>query len=187
MFSLFKIKKQPRYDIGAVYEKLITQVRQPHFYQELGAPDTFEGRFDLLMLHIFLLLEPLQRARQKGVQTEEIDHFSQKLFDIVFKNLDQSLRQMGVGDVGVPKHMKRMMLAFNGRMHAYQNAMKGDQKKLKETVAKNIYANAVKPDARPVIDMTSYMQGQLTHLLTYSVNEIMDNDFEFEQKVAKAA
>lgn len=99
-----------------LYACALENTRKEAFYTEYGVPDNFDGRFDLLLLHIFLILHRI-------MDHDDYEAISQALFDVMFKDMDQTLREMGIGDVGVPKHMKRMMKAFNGRMYNYQVAL----------------------------------------------------------------
>ena len=136
MFSrLFKKKKNKQKQINAIakglYACALENTRQKIFYTEYQVADNIDGRFDLLLLHIFLILHPI-------MEQENYAEISQALFDITFKDMDQTLREVGVGDVGIPKHMKRMMLAFNGRMHAYQDAV-SNSSELTKALARNIY------------------------------------------------
>tara|TARA_R110001592_G_scaffold79054_1_gene236701 strand:- start:33982 stop:34587 length:606 start_codon:yes stop_codon:yes gene_type:complete len=101
---------------GQLYACALYNTRESVFYEEYGVPDTFDGRFDLLLVHVFITLNVL-------IGHERYEKLSQALFDRVFQDMDQTLREMGIGDMGVPKHMKRMMKAFNGRMHSYQLAI----------------------------------------------------------------
>lgn len=126
MFALLKPHHSPESPAKQVYGKILAYARNPFFFAACGVPDDFEGRFDLLTLCIFLVM------RSAGDKA-----FSQSLFDVMFADMDQTLREMGIGDMGVPKHMRRMMKAFNGRVHAYEAAIKADH--LKEAVKKNIY------------------------------------------------
>ncbi|MGH1398295.1 MAG: ubiquinol-cytochrome C chaperone family protein [Alphaproteobacteria bacterium] len=122
MFGLLK-KKNP-YENAArdVYGVVAAHIREVAFYTDYGVPDTFDGRFDLMVLHVCLVMQGL---RQSG--DERSDEFNQGLFDAVFANMDQTLREMGIGDMGVPKRMRKMMKAFNGRMHAYAESLeRGD-------------------------------------------------------------
>ena len=77
-----------------VYANVLVCVRQPKFYEEYGVPDTFDGRFDLMVLLIFLIF---QRMLEEG--RDEALHFNQALFDVCFEDMDQTLREMGIGDI----------------------------------------------------------------------------------------
>lgn len=119
MFSaLFKKPEDKRRsdDAKSLYAAALAQTRNPIFYETHGVPDSFDGRFDLLLLHLFLILNTL-------VDDPAQEDLAQALFDVTFKDMDQTLRERGIGDMGVPKHMRRMMTAFNGRMHAYRMAL----------------------------------------------------------------
>ncbi len=85
------------------------KARLPAFYTDFGVPDTVEGRFDMLVLHLVLLL------RRLGQETELRRSFGQDLFDAFCRDLDANLREMGVGDLAVPKRMQRFAEAFYGR------------------------------------------------------------------------
>lgn len=97
--------------------------RESYFYRDLGVPDTFDGRFELLALFNVLLSGRFQRAEQKDGQGKA---HAQRLFDQMFRHVEDTLREMGIGDLSVPRHMKRMMTAYNGRLQVYLNALDPD-------------------------------------------------------------
>jgi cytochrome b pre-mRNA-processing protein 3 len=103
--------------IASLYGAIVAQARLPAFYVEFGVPDTIEGRFDLLVLHLVLVLRRLSRAGEPGRE------FGQQLFDAFCRDLDGNLREMGVGDLTVPKRMRRFGEAFYGRQAAYLAAI----------------------------------------------------------------
>lgn len=119
MGLLDKLRRQRRIQdqAHALYGQAMAQARQPVFYAELGVPDTLDGRFDLLVLHAFLLLRRLKRG---GAEAERL---SQTFFDLMFSDMDRTLREMGVGDQSVGKRIKQMLQAFYGRMRAYEEAL----------------------------------------------------------------
>ena len=103
--------------IACLYGAIVAQARLPAFYVEFGVPDTIEGRFDLLVLHLVLVLRRLSRAGDRGRAV------GQQLFDAFCRDLDGNLREMGVGDLTVPKRMRRFGEAFYGRQAAYLAAL----------------------------------------------------------------
>jgi cytochrome b pre-mRNA-processing protein 3 len=123
-------------DIEAVYSAIVTAARQRHFYAEWGVPDTVDGRFDMIVLHLFLVLE---RLRMEKVHEE----VSQDLTDYFFQDMDRSLREMGVGDLSVGKKVRKMAEACYGRMMAYSNAIASDDGELEQVVARNVYAGSL--------------------------------------------
>lgn len=98
------------------------QARQPVFYRAGGAPDTLDGRFDLLTLHVFLLLRRLSASPSGKPQAE----LAQSLFDVMFGDMDRNLREMGVGDLTVGKRIREMSEAFYGRVEAYETGILAD-------------------------------------------------------------
>ncbi|MET4258552.1 cytochrome b pre-mRNA-processing protein 3 [Bradyrhizobium sp. S3.12.5] len=126
-----KPRLAPAGTIEAIYGMIVTQAREPIFYRDLGVPDTVNGRFDLLLLHLWLLLRRLRTA-QGGVE------LSQALFDRFCEDMDDNLREMGVGDQTVPKRMQAFGEAFYGRVQAYDQAIDAGAGGLAQAICKNI-------------------------------------------------
>lgn len=121
ILSLFK--KDPSLDAAsALYAAAVEQARAPALYADFGAPDTVEGRFELVTLHVYLILR-----RLKG-EDPAVRKVAQKLFDVMFQNMDDSLRELGVGDLSIGKKIRRMAENFYGRVGAYEEALTGDAK-----------------------------------------------------------
>ena len=117
----------------SLYRRIVTQARQPGFFRDCGLPDSLDGRFDLLILHVFLVLHRLKRDRN------ETAGLAQALFDTLLRDMDESLREMGVGDMGVGRRVKRMAEAFYGRVAAYEEALTSDAA-LEGAVGRNLFA-----------------------------------------------
>ena len=116
---------------STLYGAIVAQARNPIFYEELGVPDTVSGRFEMVVLHVVLVLE---RLEDKDV--------GQRIFDLYCKDMDQSLRELGVGDLGVPKRMKKMAEAFYGRSAAYRSALSArDSHGLATAIARNVFGH----------------------------------------------
>ncbi len=127
-----KPRLAPRGTIEAIYGMIVTQAREPLFYRDLGVPDTVNGRFDLLLLHLWLILHRL-RGLGGGAA------LSQALFDRFCEDMDGNLREMGVGDLTVPKRMRAFGEAFYGRTAAYDLALDDSGEALAQAFCKNIY------------------------------------------------
>ena len=117
----------------ALYGAIVAQARQPAFYARMSVPDSVEGRFDMIVLHMVLIFH---RLKDEGpVVAEE----AQILFDLFMSDMDRSLREMGVGDLTVPKKMKKIGAAFYGRTAAYDAALADpDPAALAAAVGRNI-------------------------------------------------
>jgi cytochrome b pre-mRNA-processing protein 3 len=141
-FNHFRKPRQaPRGTIEAIYGMIVTQAREPIFYRDLGVPDTVNGRFDLLLLHLWLLLRRLrtvQSVNQGANQGQGATELSQALFDRFCEDMDDNLREMGIGDQTVPKRMRAFGEAFYGRVQAYDQAIEGGGEALAAAICKNI-------------------------------------------------
>jgi cytochrome b pre-mRNA-processing protein 3 len=123
----------------ALYGAIVAQARQPALYTDLHVPDTVDGRFDMVVLHLVLAVRRLRAT----AATEQ-----QALFDLFVADMDRSLREMGVGDLTVPKRIKKMAEAFYGRLEAYGNALTaGDRAGLAEAIDRNVFPDAGDPAA----------------------------------------
>ncbi len=126
-------RAQRNRNILALYGAIVAQARQPAFYSDFGVPDTVEGRFELIVLHLVLFLHCLGR----GPAASSV---GQQLFDVFCRDLDDNLREMGVGDLAVPKRMRRFGEAFYGRQAAYCAAVAvPDGQELEKAFARNIF------------------------------------------------
>jgi cytochrome b pre-mRNA-processing protein 3 len=136
-----KPRLPPRGTIEAIYGMIVTQAREPLFYRDLGVSDTVNGRFDLLILHLWMVLRRL-RPMEGG------EGLSQTLFDRFCADMDANLREMGVGDLTVPKRMQAFGEAFYGRAAAYDRALTEGAEPLAQALCKNILNGAQIDNAR---------------------------------------
>lgn len=128
---LFKGRRQSR-PAEAVYEAVVTQARHPAFYVDYGVTDGFEQRFDLLVLHVHLVV---RRLAEGGAAAR-----AQELFDAMFFDMDRTLRAIGVGDMSVGKRVKDMIRAYYGRTAAYDSALASpSDDALSLTLARNVF------------------------------------------------
>ena len=115
---------------------IVAQARSPAFYLSYGVPDTVTARLDMILLHLVLLLRQLAAT---GAATS----IGQPLFDRFCQDIDDNFREMGVGDLTVPKAMRRVAEAFYGRAKAYEGALAaGADAPLAAAVARNVYGAA---------------------------------------------
>jgi cytochrome b pre-mRNA-processing protein 3 len=116
IFSLFR--RDPRQArIEALYRRIAEASRDQALYADLGVPDTVEGRFEAVALHVVVVLRRLRKlpAPAGDVAQDLVDHF--------FAQMDATMRESGVGDMGVPKRMKKLAAAFFGRAAAYDRGL----------------------------------------------------------------
>jgi Uncharacterized conserved protein len=157
ILSLFR-KNTATAPVYAVYSAIVAQSRQPRFYAEWQVPDTVTGRFDMISLHLALLFRRLR------AETGEQKEFSQAVFDLFFKDMDRSLREMGVGDLGVPKRIQKMGNIFFGLLAAMSEAMdRDDAEALQAVLSRNIFDGATGPH---VVALADYLMAEDKALAT---------------------
>lgn len=149
IFPLLRRRARPD-TISALYGTIVAQARLPVFYRDYRVPDTVNGRFDLLVLHLALVLDRMEDDLQ-------LRDAGQALFDRFCADMDHNLREMGVGDLSVPKQMKRVGEAYYGRAQAYKVALaQKDQQALVEALTRNIYG--VAPGQPAVVRLAAYIR-----------------------------
>jgi len=170
MFAMFKQKNNYMDDAARVYAVCLLRSREAVFYEGMAVPDSFDGRFDLLCLHVFLVMDRLG---------EGYAAFNQALFDVMFQDMDQTLREMGIGDMGVPKHQKKMMMGFNGRMESYATAARAGREAFGAVLRRNVYGTVSDVDAAAVSRCVDYVFHNREMLQDVMAARIVDGDFEF--------
>ncbi len=121
--------------IAALYGAIVAQARSPTFYKTYQVPDTVEGRLEMVLLHTFLFYRRV-RAGSDAVQP-----LGQDVFDRFCSDMDGNLREMGIGDLAVPRHMRRIGEAFYGRAAAYEAALTaGDKQAAAEALMRNVFS-----------------------------------------------
>lgn len=135
-------------------------------YQALDLPDTQEGRFGFLSLHVYMALEALKKH-------PNLSNISQELVDLFFDDMDASLREMGVNDLGVGKRMKIMAKAFYGGLEAFENAKDKGIEALTPYFQNNLYIGKEK-DQLLYATLASYIQNQRA-----VIDQLIHKDFTF--------
>jgi cytochrome b pre-mRNA-processing protein 3 len=152
IFPLFHRPKTPA-TISALYGMIVAQARSPVFYRDYGVPDTVDGRFELILIHLFLVLHRLGESERD---------FGQQLFDLFCQDMDRNLREMGIGDLKVPKEMRRIGEAYYGRAAAYRAALDSpDPGVLDGAIARNVFGGAQSAD---VARLTNYIRAVVDSL-----------------------
>jgi cytochrome b pre-mRNA-processing protein 3 len=151
-------RRKPRLDtIRALYGAIVAQARSPRFYADYGVADTIDGRFDLIVLHAVLLIRRLRR------EPDAIRALGQEIFDLFCTDMDHSLREIGISDLGVPRKMRQIGEAFYGRAAAYESALAGgDEAALAAALARNLLPEAA--DTAAAARLAAYVVAACTAL-----------------------
>jgi cytochrome b pre-mRNA-processing protein 3 len=145
MMPLLGLLRRSRHERAgfALYGAAVAAARDSYFYARLVVPDTLDGRFDLVGLHVFLLIRRLRHLPPPGPA------LAQAVFDAMFSDMDVNLREMGVGDLSVGRRVRAMWEAFHGRATAYEAAMNAEGGALEAALARNIWRGREPPPGAP--------------------------------------
>ena len=171
----FKKKNKEIVELAVtLYKLIVKQARIKEFYLNLKIPDTIDGRFELIVLHFFLL----ERTLDKEIKKDQLIY--KELLEIMYKDFDVSLREMGVGDLSVGKKIYQMTEAFSGRLFAYR---KFNNKKnfgsMGITIKRNIYGTINNVDAKYIEIIKSYITDSMEHIDKSTIYKVSENSSIF--------
>tara|TARA_B100001996_G_scaffold328478_1_gene275758 strand:+ start:445 stop:990 length:546 start_codon:yes stop_codon:yes gene_type:complete len=163
--------------IEGIYQNIVERSRLKYFYLYKEVEDSFESRFDLIIFHSFIIF---QFFREIKIENNLIP---QDLFDFMFKDFENNLREMGFGDVAVNKKMKIFIKAFYGRMSNYSMGVemyrvKKNKKKLFDTIKNNIYKNKM-VSSKNVDFFVEYLILNLDNFIENSLEKNISKKFDF--------
>jgi len=159
-----------------LYDSIVARARAEPFYRNLAVPDTAEGRFELIVLHLYLVLE---RLRSEGTAGKRL---SRALIEAFVTDMDDSMREFGIGDMGVPRRVKRAAAAVYERSAAYAAAQQAGPDDLARVLAEHIYFGASGDDRLPEA-LASYVCSTGAELAAIPSPRIIVGDLLFGQNV----
>jgi cytochrome b pre-mRNA-processing protein 3 len=159
--------------IEAIYGTIVAQARRPDFYQRFGVPDTVNGRFDMVVLHLWMVLRRLRVLGASDIAQAVFDHFC--------NDMDGNLREMGVGDLAVPKRMLKFGEAFYGRSRAYDAAIAAKSGKLAAALARNVFLS---DDSQEGMQLAKYVGDALGALDACEGSTLLSGVWQFPAPVA---
>lgn len=174
VFSLFRRRNRSAESVAhALYLKVCDAARQPALFQEGLVPDTVDGRFEAITLHTHLVLRLLS-------QSSAPPEVGQALFDTLFHDMDQSLREIGISDVVLGKEIKKMAEGFFGRAEAYELGLRGTDEDLAGAVRRNLLGTRQSETSdAAVATLARYIRHQVAHLAAQVPADIMSGKIEF--------
>ena len=167
-----------RVEAGQLYGQLARQARLAAFYTRFGVPDSIDGRFEMLCIHAHALFH---RLRGQGA---EADQLAQAVYDAMFLDLDGSLRELGVADLGVGRRIKVMTEALKGRIHAYDAALAETgavaEGALRAAIGRNVYGTTA-ATSEQVTAMAGYLRALRAALAGASFADLAAGRVQFPQ------
>ena len=173
-------RRQPKNTIAALYGCIVAQARDPRFYTAYAVPDTVLGRFDLIVLHLALVL---RRFRQGDKAARAL---AQGVFDTFCRDMDHNLRELGTSDQGVPRQMRRVAEAFYGRAQAYDAALANSRKSaLADALARNVYADTGEQGAVVAGHLGAYVRQAIAMLDEQSLENLVRGVVRFPDQAGQ--
>ena len=171
MLNVFNGLSRDRRKAGELYGRVVAAARQPALYREMGVPDTAEGRFEMVALMLFLGLERLQHSGPNAERLQQltIEHF--------VTDMDDCLREMGVGDLTVPKKVRRAAGAFYERAAAYRKALESGDGEIE--LALRTYAYGTCPQDLRVPLLAPYVRSVRSGLQSVSETSALHGELSF--------
>jgi cytochrome b pre-mRNA-processing protein 3 len=167
--------------IAVLYGAIVAQARHPAFYHHLGVPDTANGRLEMIVMHSVLVLSRLD------AEGDALRPLGQALFDHFCSDMDANLREMGVGDMAVPRKMKAIAEAFYGRKRAYEAALAAPGlDELVAALARNVHTETA-PDNAGAQQLASYMREAARTLAAIDGAALQRGELSFPDPLAFAA
>lgn len=157
----------------ATYVTLVAQARKPWFYGQQAIADTVDGRFDVIVLHLFLVIH-----RLRGEHSQDAAHFARALSEVFFSDMDRNIREMGSTDTGVGKRIKNMAQAFYGRLSAYENGMLSSDA-LCAAIKANLYRGNDAASKEQLAALEAYVRRNRDHLAAQPLTELLAGRLSF--------
>lgn len=158
-------------DAYRLYGAIVDQARRTDFYARLCVPDSPTGRFSLIALHGFLVMERLARDAETA-------YLAQAVFDAMFADMDRNLREMGVGDLSVGKKVKSLARHFYGLSDAVRRGLAEGPAALQDAVSRNIFDEAA-PDPRVVRILAAYVRAAADSLNRQATGDLVHGRPDF--------
>lgn len=164
-------RRRGRETAERLYAASMTAAREPALYRDYGVPDTLQGRFEMIALHLFALLHRLMH------QPGDDPDLARLVSECFVSDMDAAFREMGVGDVSVPKRMKKLYASFAGRISAYGQALQGGDAALAAAVSRNVFPDG--PDDGRALALTRHLESTLAALRAAGLEELRRGEAAF--------
>jgi cytochrome b pre-mRNA-processing protein 3 len=172
ILPLFRRASRNGDTISGLYGAIVAQARSPAFYRDYSVADTVDGRFELILVHLALVLRRLARE-------ETLRSTGQEIFDLFCADMERNLREMGISDLKVPKEMERIGTAFYGRKAAYDTALEATaDTALLEALHRNVYASPNEPP-QAAARLAAYMRQTEQLLEQHDARALLRGELRF--------
>jgi cytochrome b pre-mRNA-processing protein 3 len=171
MIVFSSTKRRERQAAGRLYAAAVQAARQPALYTELGVPDTLQGRFEMVALHLFALINRLMH--EPGDDPE----LARLVSEAFVADMDGAFREMGVSDIAVPKRMKVLYRSFAGRVGAYRAGLAQGEAALQAALARNVFPDG--PNGRCALDLARHLKATVAAMREADIAELRRGEAAF--------
>ncbi|MBB4286846.1 ubiquinol-cytochrome C chaperone family protein [Roseospira goensis] len=187
-------RAQARAVVESLYGEVVRRARQPALYLTWGVPDTLDGRYDMLVLHAYVLFRRLgalrrEEAARTGRDEAETEAggLSQAVFDHMLRDLDTNLREAGVSDMRIGSRMKKLTKGFYGRVGGYDTALAaGDEAALRDALDRNVFQKSTAPP-EGLAALADYVHALVAASETWTWDDLSHGVIRFPELPAAAA
>lgn len=175
LFSRFFERRRREQAATNLYLAAVTQARQPVFYSHYGVPDTLEGRYDMIIAHVWMIMRRLAAGGGPGGA-----QVSQAMVELMFADMDRNLREMGISDFRIGKRVLNMAEAFYGRAGAYDKALAEGDAAMRAALERNLYQSGT-ATIEQMDAMATHIRAQLAHLDSQDAASLCEGKVSFPQ------
>ena len=154
-----------------LYRSIVAQSRRLEFFVEFGVPDTPTGRFEVLVLHLFLVMHRM-------CEEEEHAELARSLSEEAVLDFDRNMREMGIGDLSVGRKVKSLAEGMYGRFGAYTDGLEGGDAELSEALRRNLFSETT-PSEEVVTAIVTYVKQETLTLSSQSSSIWQDGLVKF--------
>lgn len=176
MFRWFAGRAARKEAAEKIYDAIVAQSRNPAFYLRCGVPDTLSGRFDMLVIHMFVVLQILKLGGREG------QLLAQEIVEAFIREMDTMVRDLGVSDRNVPKEVRKIAQLFYGQLLAYSTALqRGDTKGLANEVWKSFQSGEGSSASIAAEAISTYMRQAIKNIQEMPLNMLLQGNIRFPE------
>jgi cytochrome b pre-mRNA-processing protein 3 len=181
MFRWFAGRAARKEAAEKIYDAIVAQSRNPAFYLRCNVPDTLSGRFDMLVIHMFVVLQILKLGGREG------QLLAQEIVEAFIREMDTMVRDLGVSDRNVPKEVRKIAQLFYGQLLAYSTALqRNDTKGLANEVWKSFQSGEGAGGAQIAADsLSTYMRQAIKNIQEMPLNMLLQGNIRFPEIAAQ--
>lgn len=176
MFRWFAGRAARKEAAEKIYDAIVAQSRNPAFYLRCGVPDTLSGRFDMLVIHMFVVLQILKLGGREG------QLLAQEIVEAFIREMDTMVRDLGVSDRNVPKEVRKIAQLFYGQLLAYSTALqRNDAKGLANEVWKSFQSGEAASASIAADAISTYIRGAIKNIQEMPLNMLLQGNIRFPE------